>query len=351
MQAEGCTSLHPMEALTVMGFEALGRFPKILAIRRALVRHFMAYPPDLFIGVDAPDFNLGLEQQLRAAGIRTVHYVSPTVWAWRRWRIRKIRRAVDYMLTLFPFEERYYRERGVPVIFVGHPLADLIPLRHNQAAMRRKLQLPPDRPIVALLPGSRMSELKHHADLFVKTALWLYRRYPELAFVAPFASEETKTVFEQALERHAAAALPLRLMLHGSREAMAAADLVLCASGTATLEAALLGKPMVVTYRVSWLSALLVRPMLHVRLYSLPNNLAGRELVPEYVQSDATAENLGSAVARLLTHPKEADAMRRALKAMHRVLRCKADSRAAQAVMGLLPAARQRRTGTRSKLS
>ena len=349
MQLEGCVNIYPMDALTVMGFE-FERVPKIFGIRRALARRFLDNPPDLFIGVDAPDFNLGLEQRLRAAGIRTVHYVSPTVWAWRRWRIHKIRRAVDHMLTLFPFEEDYYREHGVPVTFVGHPLADLIPLRHDQAAMRRELKLPADRPIVALLPGSRLSELGRHADLFVETALWLYRRHPELHFVAPFASDETKAVFELALERHAAGALPLSLMLHGSREAMAAADIVLCASGTVTLEAALLGKPMVVTYRISWLSYLLVRMMVHVRLYSLPNNLAGRELVPEYIQSDATPEKLGQAVARLLLAPKEAQTMRRALKAMHRALRRKADVRAAQAVMNLLPTA-ERQTVQRKKVS
>lgn len=345
MQRDGCTSLYPMDALTVMGFDAFERVPQILGIRRELVRRFLADPPDLFIGIDAPDFNLGLEQSLRASGIRTVHYVSPTVWAWRRWRIHKIKRAVDHMLALFPFEESFYKERGVPVTFVGHPLADVIPLRYDQSAVRRELKLPLDRRIVALLPGSRMSELKRHADLFVQTAQWLYQRHPELHFVAPFASDQTKAAFEHAIERHAAHALPITVQSFRSREAMGAADIVLCASGTATLEAALLGKPMVVTYRVSMLSYWLMRRMAHVRLYSLPNNLAGRALVPEYIQHDATPQNLGAALERLLLDPKQANAMRRALTAIHRSLRRNANVRAAQAIIGLL----RKRSGRRRK--
>lgn len=338
MQAEGCVLLHSIDALSGMGLEILERVPEILKMRRALAQRFIENPPDLFIGVDAPDFNLTLEQTLRRAGIRTVHYVSPTVWAWRRWRIHKIRRAVDHMLALFPFEESYYHQHRVPVTFVGHPLADAIPLRQDEVAVRRSLGLPTDRKIVALLPGSRMSELKRHADLFVETALWLHRRYPELHFIAPFASEQTRAAFELALDRRGARALPLHLMLHGSRDAMAAADVVLCASGTVTLEAALIGKPMVVTYRVSWFSYLLIRPLVTVPFYALPNILAGKKLVPEYVQSDATVDNLGRAVAQLLSDTKETNAMRRALKALHRTLRRGADKRAAQVIVKLLSA-------------
>lgn len=336
MQRAGCIELYSMDALTIMGLDALEKIPHILTIRRALIRRYIDNPPDLFIGVDAPDFNLRLEQRLRSNDIPTVHYVSPTVWAWRRGRVRLIRRAVDHILTLFPFEERFYRQHNVPVTFVGHPLADVIPTDYDQDAARRELGLPLDRPVVALLPGSRSSELKRHADLFVETALWLYRRHPELHFVAPFASPKTKTAFEQAIARHAAEGLPLTVQMFKSREAMGAADVVLCASGTATLEAALLGKPMVVTYRTSWFTYLLIRPMMRIKLFSLPNNLAERELVPEYIQSNATVENLGKAVARLLTSPKEADAMRRGLKTIHRTLRRNANARAADAVMDLL---------------
>jgi lipid-A-disaccharide synthase len=343
MQRAGCVELYPMDALTVMGLEALEKVPRILDIRRALIRRYTDNPPDLFIGVDAPDFNLRLEQRLRASGIATVHYVSPTVWAWRRGRVTLIRQAVDHILTLFPFEERFYREHNVPVTFVGHPLADVIPEQYDQGAARQELGLPLDRPVVALLPGSRSSELKRHADLFVETALWLHRRHPELHFVAPFASEKTKVAFEQAIERCGAGKLPITVQMFKSREAMGAADIVLCASGTATLEAALLGKPMVVTYRTSWFTYLLIRPLMHIRLVSLPNNLAERELVPEYIQSDATVENLGKAVARLLTSPVEAGAMREALKDIHRNLRRNANARAADAVMGVLAAKTARR--------
>lgn len=342
MQRAGCAQLYSMDDLTVMGFDAIERVPDILRIRRALVERFLKNPPDLFIGVDAPDFNLKLEQRLRDSGIRTMHYVSPTVWAWRRGRLRLIRRAVDHILTLFPFEERYYRQQGIPVTFVGHPLADAIPARYDQKAARRELGLPLDRPVVALLPGSRTGELKHHAGLFVETALWLHRRYPRLHFVAPFASKKTQTLFTQALERHAGTTLPITIQSFKSREAMGAADVVLCASGTATLEAALLGKPMVVTYRVSWFTYWLVRPMMHIRLYSLPNNLAGRAVVPEYIQGDATPEKLGAALERLLTSPKEAGVMRRALKAIHRSLKRNANARAADAVMRLLSPVRRR---------
>jgi lipid-A-disaccharide synthase len=343
MQRDGCVSLYPMDALTVMGFDAFERVPQILRIRRELAARFLANPPDIFIGVDAPDFNLGLERKLRAGGIRTVHYVSPTVWAWRRWRIHQIKRAVDHMLTLFPFERRFYEQRRIPVTFVGHPLADVIPLRYDPRAVRRELKLPLERRLIALLPGSRMSELRRHADLFVETALWLHRRHPEVHFVAPFASEPTKAAFERALERHAAQALPITVQSFRSREAMGAADIVLCASGTATLEAALLGRPMVVTYRVSQLSYWLMRAMAHVRLYSMPNNLAGREIVPEYIQDRATPENLGAALERLLLNPKQASAMRRALTTIHRSLRCNANARAAQAIVRMLSKRASRR--------
>lgn len=335
MQAEGCTSLYPMEWLSLIGFEGLSRLPRILQVRRALVRRFLRDPPDLFIGVDVPDFNLALERRLRAAGICTVHYVSPTVWAWRRWRIHKIRRATSLMLTLFPFEARYYREHGVPVAFVGHPMADEIGARLSRRELRQRLGLPADGPIVALLPGSRLNELKRHADLFVRTAQWLHARYPQITFIAPFVDTDTRTIFELALERCAATGLPLMRREGRSREVMAAADLVLLASGTAALEAALLGRPMVVTYRVSWLSALLIRLFAHVRYYSLPNHLAGRELVPELMQDRATPENLGRALEYYLTHPRQARAMQRALGRIRRMLCCGADRRAALAVWKL----------------
>lgn len=345
MQAEGCVSLFPMEALSLIGFEAVGRYPVLARMRRRLAAHFLGQPPDVFIGIDAPDFNLGLERRLRAHGVRTVHYVSPTVWAWRGYRIRAIRRAVDRILTLFPFEQRYYRDHGVPVTFVGHPLADRFGGRPAAGAARRRFGLPRGGRVVALLPGSRTSELRRHASLFVRTARWLQRRHPDLYFVAPFASAETRALFEQALRREGAGDLPVALVDGHSREVLAACDLALLASGTAALEAALLGKPMVVTYRVSWPSYFLIRLFAHVRLYSLPNHLAGRELVPEFMQYNAVPEKLGRAIERYLTHPEEARIVSETLRTLGRGLRRNADERAAEAVVALLRRRKPRRAG------
>ena len=336
MQAAGCSSLYPLERLSLIGFEALARYPELAAMRRRLAAHFRRHPPALFIGVDAPDFNLGLEQKLKAHGIPTMHYVSPTVWAWRGWRIHKIHRAVDHMLTLFPFEARYYRERGIPVTFVGHPLADKLEPPARIGPLRRQLRLPARHRIVALLPGSRLSELRRHADLFVHTAQWLSARHPDIRFVVPFASQETRALFEQALHRQRADERIFRLLDHRSRDAMAVADIVLLASGTAALEASLLGKPMVVTYRVSWFSYFLIRLFAHVRLYSLPNHLAGRPLVPELIQRDAVPEKLGRAVEQFLANPAQVKSVARALGRIRRTLRRNADRRAAQAVLRFL---------------
>ncbi len=338
MQAEGCRSLFAMENLSVIGFEGVLKYPSILRIRRELTSYFLADRPDLFIGIDVPDFNLGLEQTLKSAGVRTVHYVSPTVWAWRSYRIHKIHRAVDRMLTLFPFEAEYYRKRAIPVTFVGHPLADKIKSRYSRAAVRKKLGLPREGVVIALLPGSRNNELKRHADIFVETARWLYARNRELQFVAPFVNEETRRLFKAALTRHEAEDLPVTTVTGKSRDALAAADIVLAASGTATLEAALLKKLMVVTYRVSWFSYLLIRLFSHVDLYSLPNSLAGRRLVPEFVQSDAVPEKLGGAVEYYLTHPDQAKSVLNTLGRIHRELRRNANVRAAEAVLDMLNA-------------
>jgi len=336
MQAQGCVSRHAMEQLSIIGFEAVRKYLSILTLRRQLAEYFEANPPDLFIGVDAPDFNLGLEQRLRAARIPTIHYVSPTVWAWRSYRIRKIHKAVDRMLTLFPFEARYYEQRRMPVTFVGHPLADEIPERYDPAAYRVQLALPSSGIVVALLPGSRLNELYRHADLFVRTAAWLHARNPAMHFVAPFVNPETQSLFVQALERNRATTLPIALVQQRSREALAACDIALLASGTATLEAALLRKLMVVTYKVSPLSAVLIRLFAHVRHYSLPNNLAGRELVPELMQDDAVPEKLGVAVEHYLAHRGHAQSVLAELGAIHRSLRGGADRRAAEAVIEVL---------------
>ena len=339
MEAEGCRSMFPMEWLSIIGLvEAVGKYPQIHWMRRDLIRHFLSDPPDLFVGIDVPDFNLGLERRLRAAGIPTVHYVSPTVWAWRSYRIHKIKKAVDHMLTLFPFEARYYEKQSLPVTFVGHPLADQIGEHIDPAEVRVRLGLPTDATMIALLPGSRMNELRRHADLFVKTALWLYRRNTTLSFVVPLVSSEIRDMFEQALKRNKAEHLPLTLLDGQSRDAMAAGDVVVLASGTAALEAALLHRLMVVTYKVSFITYVLVKMFAHIKLYSLPNNLLGRELVPELIQTDAVPEKLGAAVENYLNNPEKAQAIIAELRQIGAQLRKGADDRAAEAVMGVLQA-------------
>ena len=334
MVALGCRSLFPMERLSVLGLtEVLGRYRELRAIRARLRRHFLENPPDLFIGIDSPGFNLGLEHALRRAGIRTVHYVSPQVWAWRSYRVHKIRKAVNRMLTLFPFEEQFYRTHGVPVEFVGHPLADEIPDQVDMRQVRARLKLPQDKIIVALLPGSRVSELHALADIFVMTALWLQNRHPEMQFIVPFVNRETRQIFEDAVKRNSAWDLPLT-RLHGhSRDALGAADVALVASGTATLEALLLKRLMVVTYRVSRLSYVLIKMLSHVRRYSMPNNLAGRALVPELLQRDAVPRKLGIEIEYQLTHPGPARDTLDAFGQIHEQLRRGASERAAEAVL------------------
>jgi lipid-A-disaccharide synthase len=337
MEAEGCRSMFPMEWLSIIGLvEAVGKYPQIQWMRRDLVKHFLSDPPDLFVGIDVPDFNLGLERRLRAAGIPTVHYVSPTVWAWRSYRIHKIKKAVDHMLTLFPFEASYYEKQSLPVTFVGHPLADQIGEHIDRIDVRMRLGLPADATIIALLPGSRLNELRRHADLFVKTALWLYRRNTSLSFVVPLVNTEIREMFERALKKNKAEHLPLTMLDGQSRDAMAAGDVVVLASGTAALEAALLQRLMVVTYKVSFITYVLVKMFAHIKLFSLPNNLLGRELVPELIQDDAVPEKLGAAVENYLKNPEKAQEVITELRQIGAQLRRNANDRAAEAVIGML---------------
>ena len=338
MIGQGLRSLAPLERLAVMGLvEVLRHLPELLRIRRRLYREWLADPPAVFIGIDAPDFNLGLERRLRVRGVPTVHYVSPSVWAWRSWRVRKIARSIDLMLTLLPFEAAFYRRHGVPVRFVGHPLADSISPRNDPLLARRSLHLdvPAEARIVALLPGSRGGEVGRLGPLLLDTAAWLWARRPELHFLLPAATPSLFNALE-SMRAERAPALPLTLMRGRSREAMAAADVVLLASGTATLEAMLLERPMVVAYRVAPVTAWIARRLLTIPHFALPNLLAGRELVPEFVQDAATVDNLGPAVLRWLD-----DATARAesvaeFGALHGQLRCDASRRAAAAVAELL---------------
>ncbi len=339
MQAEGCNSLFPMERLSVLGLtEILGRYFELRRLRKQLIAHFLANPPDIFIGVDSPGFNLGVEEQLRHAGIATVHYVSPQVWAWRTWRVQKIRRAVDRILVLFPFEQGFYAQHGVQATFVGHPLADEIHGDDDPLPHRDRLNLDPNRPTIALLPGSRVSELKALADVFVETAQWLHARHPDMQFIIPFVNRRTRVLFEEAIRRHQAWDLPITRFHGHSREVMAAADVVLLASGTATLEAMLVRRLMVVTYRVSRLSYWLMRAFSHISLYAMPNNLAGRHLVPELLQNEATSENLGAAVERYLGRPLHARDTLKTFDVLAQRLRGNASEQAARAVVEVLQA-------------
>jgi len=336
MIAAGADSLFPMDRLSVMGIvEVLGRYRELLGIRRQLATHFKRNPPDVFIGIDAPDFTLGLERQLRDAGIKTVHYVSPSVWAWRQGRVKKIARSTDLMLTLFPFENDIYQRHRVPVRFVGHPLADTIPLQVDRAAARQALSLPAQAEVLALLPGSRSNELNYLSDTFIDTVRWLRQRRPELEVVVPLANAVRRQQFEAALAR-AGDAPAMRLVDGRSREVMAAADAVLLASGTAALEAMLLKRPMVVAYRLAALTYWLAKRLVKVSNYSLPNLLAGESLVPELIQHDATPEKLGAAVLEFLQNPETAEHVHRRFDEIHRRLRLDASEQAADAVLELL---------------
>lgn len=338
MLAQGFQTVAPLERLAVMGLvEVLRHLPELLRIRHQLDRHWLADPPQVFVGIDAPDFNLGLERRLRARGVPTVHYVSPSVWAWRPWRVRKIARAVSLMLTLLPFEAAFYRDHGVPVRHVGHPLADTIPLRSDPLWARRSLNLewPAEATIVALLPGSRLGEVSRLGPVFLETARWLHARRPDLRFLIPAATPRLHEVLT-ALQDQYAPTLPLTLVHGHSRAAMAAADVVLLASGTATLEAMLLKRPMVVAYRVAPVTAWLARRLLLVSHFALPNLLAGRELVPEFIQDAATVANLGPAVLRWLDDAEAREALVAEFDALHVQLRRNASQQAAAAIAELL---------------
>ncbi|WP_323844808.1 lipid-A-disaccharide synthase [Microbulbifer magnicolonia] len=335
MLALGAQSLFPMERLSVMGLvEPLKRLPELLKIRRTLRQHFIDNPPDLFIGIDSPDFNLSLEESLRSAGIPTMHYVSPSVWAWRRGRIKKIACAVDHMLTLLPFEASFYREHNVPVTFVGHPLADEIPLQVDMAGARRELGFAQGDKVIALLPGSRGGEVRLLGPLFLQTARWCYQRRPELKFVLPAAND--LRLAELKVHLQGFTDLPVTLLDGDSHKALAAADSVLIASGTATLETMLLKKPMVVAYKMARLSYAIFSRMLHTPWVSLPNLLAQRELVPEILQDDATPENLGAALLQFFDDPLLSDQLQREFDEMHQQLRRNASERAADAVCKLI---------------
>jgi len=343
MQAAGCKALYPAETLAVMGlFEVLRHLPRLLKVRKHLREHFIADPPDVFVGIDSPDFNLGLEESLRRHGIPTVHYVSPSIWAWRPKRVFKVGRAADLTLALLPFEPPLYQQHGFKATFVGHPLADSVPAQPDKRALREVLHLPQDRPVVAILPGSRGSEVQRLGPVFLRTAAWMCQRKPELQFVIPAATPALNQLLKRQI-RTLEPDLPVTLVEGHSHEALGAADAVLLASGTAALEALLLRCPMVVAYKVSSLTYNVVMglKLLRIKNVSLPNLLAERDLVPEFMQARASPEELGPAVLRLLDDKQARDTQLRGLEALMGVLRVGADARAADAVLGLADSRRR----------
>lgn len=338
MEAEGLVSRIPMERLGVMGLvEVVAHLPELLRERQRLYSHWRENRPDVFIGVDAPDFNLGLAARLRRAGIPTIQYVAPTVWAWRQNRVETLRKSVDLVLSIFPFEETFLRERGVEVAYVGHPLADQIPLEIDRACAREALGLPADAPVVAVLPGSRRSEMNALAEPFLGAARWCHQERPDIQFVTPLVGEAVAEIFAET-RRRVAPELPVQTVRGRSHEVLAAADVVLTASGTATLEALLCKRPMVVGYRVHWLTYLLARylRLVKTRWVAMANILVGEELAPEFLQGRCDAAHLGPALLQLLDDPARADFIRARYRECHERLRCDSSHEAAEAVATLL---------------
>ncbi len=338
MLAAGCVAWEPSESLAVMGlFEILRDLPRLLKLRARVRREFLRTAPDVFVGIDAPEFNLGLARELRAAGIPTVQYVSPQVWAWRQGRVHSIHRSVDLVLCLLPFEARFYENRGVAAEFVGHPLADAIPVIVDRGRARAALNLPADAPVVALLPGSRRGEVGRLAGDFAATVRWLARQRPALKFIAPMATSATREMFEQAL-RQGAPEVPVRLIDGQAQTALIAADVVLVASGTASLEAALCKRPMIVVYRLGALSAWVVRRLNLVKskFFSQPNLLADRRVVGEYFQEQIVPESIGAELLMWLDDPGRRAILEQEFLGIHLDLKRDASARAAQAIMGLL---------------
>ena len=335
MLALGFNSFFPQDRLAVMGLiEPLKRLFELLRIRRHIIRYFGDNPPDLFIGIDSPDFNLTIEERLKQQGIKTVHYVSPSVWAWRQKRVLKIARAVDLMLTLLPFEAEFYQQHKIAVTFVGHPLADQIPLQVDQAGARRDLGIDTEPTCIALMPGSRGGEVKMLGPIFLQAARLCLQKFPDLIFVVPVVNDDRFAQIERQLAEFSD--LPLRLVKGQSQTVMAAADLVMMASGTTTLEAMLLKRPMVVAYRFSALSYWILSRLVKSRFFSLPNLLANEALVPELLQDDVTPERLSEELISYLNNPQKVQQLQQRFLEIHQDIRRQASQKAADAVLQLI---------------
>ncbi len=334
MQAEGFVTHFPLERLAVMGLvEPLKRLPELLNIRGTLLRMYCQNPPDIFIGIDSPDFNLALEEKLRNQGIKTVHYVSPSVWAWRQKRVFRIARGVDLMLTLFPFEADFYKEHQVPVVCVGHPLADNIPVEDTKESARAGLGLAAGKKYLAILPGSRQSEVEKLIVSFLAAARLLKESHPELEFLIPAANSARKQQIEPHLQNYTD--LKVHLSLENSHQVMAAADAVLISSGTTTLEALLLKRPMVIAYRVAWLSYKILKRLVKSKYIGLPNLLAKKLLVPELIQDAAEPAAIADAVEPYIYDNDTLNTIQGEYVRIHRSLKLDASKTAAEAIQSM----------------
>lgn len=335
MQAAGLTSLYPLETLSIMGLvEVVKHLPKLFKVRKHLFKDALEWQADIMIGIDAPDFNLGLEKRLRKTGMTTVHYVSPSVWAWRQGRVKGIAQSVDLMLAFLPFEAEFYRQHRVPVAYVGHPLADDLPFEPDMAAARRQLELSPSEPVLALLPGSRHSEVSQLLPDFLQACRLLRAAFPHLQLVLPAATPERRAEIEAILA--GCDDLDVKLLDGDASLAMTAANVVLLASGTATLEAMLLKKPMVVAYRLAPMTHLMAKFLMKTPFFSLPNVLAGKRLVPELIQQQVTPMALAHEVAAWLNNHEKRAALIESFQQQHEELRRDASRKAAAAVAGLV---------------
>ena len=335
MIAEGFESLFPMERLSVMGLvEVLGRLWELMGIRKQLRNTLLADRPDGFIGIDAPDFNLALERRLKSQGIPTVHYVSPQVWAWRESRLKKIQRSVDHMLCLLPFEADYYQGHGVPVTFVGHPLADQVPVNPDKTAARQSLRVAESGPVMAILPGSRKTEVEHLGSLFLETAREVRKSIPNIRFLIPAANPRRKQQLLSILENYPD--LDIALTDGRASEVMAGSDAILIASGTATLEAALHKRPMVISYRMSSISFAIISRLVKVKYVGLPNLLSEHPMVPELLQDDATVENLSNAMLKALRDTQWSQAMTANFADIHNTLKRDASVLSWQAIQTVI---------------
>ena len=334
MIAQGCKALHPLEALSVMGFvEVLGKLRSILSIRKSITQHFLNNPPDIFIGIDAPDFNLTVELKLKAQGIKTIHYVSPSVWAWKQWRIHKIAKATNLVLAFLPFEKAFYDRFNVPCQFVGHTLADQLPIVREKEKARARLKLDEHEKLLAILPGSRKAEVAVLGPLFLETAKIIHQKHPKYRFIVPMVNDRRKQQFMEQMQE-IAPDLPVTLFDGCSSDVLQSADLVLLASGTAALEAMLAKAPMVVAYKVSALTYVIAKSLSSVKYTSLPNLIADKEVVKELSQYDCTVENMVTELERLIGEGGEQ--MIETFTDLHKQIKCDADKQAALAVVKLL---------------